>query len=84
MATRKTEEVENAAVKAPDTVTIKIPIDPSNRSEDDITVGLNGKMFKIKRGIPVDVPKGVAEILEHSESQERAAFEYIDQASSND
>ena len=67
-----------------DTVTIKVPVDPSNRKEGDITVGLNGKMYKIKRGIPVEVPKGVAEILEHSEDSERAALQYIDEASSKD
>lgn len=68
----------------PDVVTIKVPIDPANRKEGDITVGLNGKMYKIKRGIPVEVPKGVAEILEHSENAEQAALQYIDEASSKE
>lgn len=65
-------------------VTVKIPVDPANRREGDVTVGLNGKMFKIKRGIPVEVPKGIAEILEHSEEQERIALEYIEKASAKD
>lgn len=77
-------DIEATANKDSELVKIKIPVDPANRHEGDVTVGLNGKMFKIKRGIAVEVPRGVAEILEHSEIQERTALEFIDQVSSND
>ena len=37
---------------------------------DDVFVGLNGRTYKIQRGVEVKVPVGVAEILEHSEMQD--------------
>ena len=36
----------------------------------DVFVGLNGNTYLIKRGVEVEVPVGVAEILEHSETQD--------------
>ena len=33
-------------------------------------MGLNGRTYKIQRGVEVEVPVGVAEILEHSEMQD--------------
>lgn len=50
-------------------VTIQLFKD-NERYKDDLTVGLNGTFYKIKRGIPVKVPKGVAEIIEHSMIQD--------------
>ena len=41
----------------------------NHRYKDDVTVGLNGKFYRIKRGVKVMVPKGVAEILENSAKQ---------------
>ena len=36
-----------------------------NRYSGDVFVGLNGIGYNIKRGVDVEVPKGVAEILEN-------------------
>lgn len=59
-------KLENAANPAKkDTVTVRLPLTKTER--DDVLVGLNGKMYQIKRGHSVEVPRGVAEILENSE-----------------
>lgn len=76
MAEKKTPATAPEA-PAEERVTIKIPFDPTNPKAGDVTVGLNGKMYKIKRGVAVDVPPGVAEILEHAATEERRQFEYI-------
>ncbi len=40
-----------------------------NNNEKDIKVGVNGKLFIIKLGVPVEIPKYVAEVIEHSYNQ---------------
>ena len=45
------------------TVTIRIPIERDNK--EDKVVWVNGRRFLIKRGVYVDVPAAVAEILDH-------------------
>jgi hypothetical protein len=82
MATEKTTKAaENAAVKKqakPKTVKIKLPL--TRTEKDDVYVGLNGKGYLIKRGVEVEVPYGVAEILEHREKMLSIAMEYEAQA----
>ncbi|MBE5937692.1 MAG: hypothetical protein E7265_06645 [Lachnospiraceae bacterium] len=45
------------------------PIDMNNKGED-ITVGLNGKIYRIKRGVKVKVPKEVDLIIQNSMNQD--------------
>ncbi len=45
---------------------------------DDVTVIVNGKTYIIKRGVEVQVPKGVKYAIEDSARQERLAQKYID------
>ena len=89
MATKKTEAVEETVetteaveetvkAKAPKKVKIRIP---RTRSEsEDVYVALNGKSYLIKRGVEVEVPAGVAEILQHSEDMLAVAMEFEAQA----
>ena len=65
-----------AAVKK---VKIKLPLTRSEK--DDVFVGLNGKTYLIKRGVEVEVPEGVARILERKEKMLAIAMEYEAQAS---
>ena len=58
-------------------VTIRLPL--SREERDDVYVGLNGKGYLIKRGVNVDVPAGVAEILRRREEMLESAFAYEDQ-----
>lgn len=57
-------------------VIINVPLNPMNPLDTDITVGLNGVIYKIKRGEDVEMPKAVAEILQHSAHQKAAAIRY--------
>lgn len=58
-------------------VTIRLPL--SREERDDVYVGLNGKSYLIKRGVNVDVPAGVAEILQRREEMLEIALAYEDQ-----
>ena len=58
----------------PKMVTIKLPL--TRTEKDDVFVGLNGKTYLIKRGVAVDVPEGVAKILENREKMLSIAMEY--------
>ena len=59
-------------------VTINIPI--TRHEKDDVWVAVNGKSMQIKRGIDVEVPKCIAEALEHSQNMLVEAMEYEAQA----
>lgn len=56
------------------TVRIKIPLSRGNN--EDVWVAVNGRSYLIKRGVYVDVPAAVAEVLQHSEEMEAQAMEY--------
>jgi deoxycytidine triphosphate deaminase len=60
---------------AKETVKIKLPL--TRTEKEDVYVALNGKSYLIKRGEYVEVPVGVAEILEHKDKMlsEAMAFE---------
>lgn len=49
------------------------------RFANDVFVGLNGKGYQIQRGVDVQVPAGVAEILKHSEEQDALAASRMEQ-----
>ncbi|MBQ7873760.1 MAG: hypothetical protein IJ306_01165 [Oscillospiraceae bacterium] len=68
------EENKQGAVVDDGMVTIKLPL--TRTEKDDVYVALNGKTFLIKRGEEVRVPRGVAEILQHSEEMLREAIEF--------
>ena len=53
-------------------VTIRLFKDNGEYS-DDVYVGWNSRSFQIKRGVDVEVPRGVAEIIRESEEQAQAA-----------
>lgn len=42
----------------------------NDRYKDDVFVAVNGRSFQIRRGVPVDVPEYVAEVLERSIRQD--------------
>ena len=63
---------------APKKVKIKLPL--TRTESEDVFVALNGKTYQIKRGVEVEVPKGVAEILQHKEEMLAIAMEFEAQA----
>lgn len=81
---RRLEEHQNAAAhtdsggkrqKKEKKVKIRIPID--HRHKDDLTVGLNGTLYRMQRGKEVEVPEGVAEIINRSIEQDMQTEEMI-------
>lgn len=63
-----------ATISKPETVKIKLPL--TRTEKEDVNVWLNGKSYLIQRGVPVDVPAGVAEILERQEEMLEIAMNY--------
>ena len=65
-----------AVKKDEERVALTIPKIPGT-SNDDVIIGLNGKVYQIRRGVEVMVPPGVAAIYDESvkfteEAEERA------------
>ena len=46
--------------------------------ENYVIASVNGRVFKIKKGIPVEVPAPIAEVLEHSMQAEEAKDMFIE------
>ena len=65
---------------AKDTVRIKLPLLRNDSDNEGVYVAVNGKTYQIKRGVYVDVPACVAEVLEHSEEMQLQAIEYEESA----
>lgn len=55
-------------------VTVKLPW--IKGQPDAVNVGVNGRFFLIKRGVEVQIPYPVFEVLQHSEKMEMMAAEY--------
>lgn len=78
------ETVENTAAETVEEsrgkyVRIRLPL--TRDQKEDMYVGLNGVGYLIKRGQEVDVPAGVAEIIQRSEEMLAQALEYEDSVS---
>lgn len=50
----------------------------SDKYSGDIYVGINGRGYRIKRGVHVRIPKAVAEVLENSMEQDARTATLID------
>ena len=57
---------------------VKIRIPKTRDNADDVYVAVNGKSYLIKRGVYVEVPASVAEVIEHSEEMQAVSMEYED------
>lgn len=58
-------------------VTIRLFKD-NERYRDDVFVSVNGRTFQIKRGMEVQVPRYVQEVLENSMNQDMVAAAMMD------
>lgn len=58
-----------------DTVRVMLP-KAGEGQEQEVFVGVNGVGYRIRKGVEVQVPKAVAEVLKHAEeaSEENDAF----------
>lgn len=62
-------------------VKIKLPL--TRQDKDDVVVGINGKLYQIKRGVEVSVPEYVAKVLERKEKMLEIAMEYEEEMTKN-
>lgn len=76
-------QTQEAAQKNPleELVTIRLFKD-NERYRDDVFVSVNGRTFQIKRGVEVQVPRYVQEVLDNSMSQDMVAAAHGGQAGS--
>lgn len=70
--TKETKSTKKPAEKAKEE-RVDIMIPRVDGEEDEIVVGVNGLMYKMKTGMTHNVPKAVANVLELSYHQERIA-----------
>ena len=63
--------------------TVKIRLHLTRTEKEDVYVAINGRSWLIKRGVDVEVPECVAEVIKNSEAQGVEAMEYEAQASAN-
>ncbi|MBE6990210.1 MAG: hypothetical protein E7426_05645 [Ruminococcaceae bacterium] len=59
------------------TVTVLIPRG-RKQEENFVIVSVNGRSWKIMRGVEVEVPRHVAEVLENARMMAEAARSYVD------
>ena len=59
-------EIENVT-KTPKRKMVKIKIPRTKADQEDVFVSVNMETFIIKRGVEVEVPDYVAEVLQHQE-----------------
>lgn len=74
--TQEAEAVQAEPTEEKDTVVIRLFKD-NQRYKAPVFVGVNGVTYLIQRGVDVEVPKAVAEVLEHSEEMDNAAMAKI-------
>ena len=62
-------------------VKIKLPL--TKTEKNDVYVGVNGKAWLIKRGVEVEVPECVVEVLRHQEEMLSQAMAFEEAATSD-
>ena len=62
-------------------VKIKIPL--TRTETEPVYVAVNGKAFMIKRGVEVEVPDYVVEVLQHKEEMLAVSIAYEAEAAAN-
>ena len=74
-------EANKTANKATETAKeklVKIRIPRARDNQDDVFVGVNGRTWLIKRGVEVEVPECVAEVIRNSEEAAEASYAFSD------
>ena len=67
----ETEEQKQLREYYEEKVTINLFLD-NDKYKDDVIVNVNGKAWQIQRGVDVEVPRYVAQVLDNSVKQDRA------------
>lgn len=74
MAEAKKTTKKESLFPGEEMVKIKLPL--TRTEKDDVWVAVNGKSMQIKRGVEVEVPKCIAEVLQHKEEMLMQAMEF--------
>jgi hypothetical protein len=61
-------EIENVT-KTPKRKMVKIKLPRTSAKQEDLFVSVNMETFIVKRGVEVEVPDYVAEVIQHQEEQ---------------
>ena len=73
------EEEERVTIFPEEEERVTIKLFKDNKDyKDDLTVVVNGKAYRIQRGVEVSVPKSVAEVIEHSATQDEKTAQLIE------
>jgi hypothetical protein len=75
-------ENKTATEKVAKEKTVKIILPLTRTEKNDVSVGVNGNTWLIKRGVEVEVPECVAEVLRNSEEMLAKAMAFEEQAKS--
>lgn len=65
------EEPKKTGLYPQNTYIVHLPL--TSDKQDDVTVGINGKYYKIRRGEDVEVPASVYEVLKNQEKMDTLA-----------
>ena len=73
-------ETKTATEKVAKEKTVKIIIPLTRTEKNDVYVGVNGRTWLIKRGVEVEVPECVVEVLRNSEEMLAKAMAFEEKA----
>lgn len=62
---------------------VKVTINRERKDQGDVEVSVNGKVYQIKRGVEVEVPRSVKEVLDNMKKMDALRMERIDNATRN-
>lgn len=81
MANTTANKTENKPVEVKEKL-IKFTIQKTRELQDDVFVSVNDRTWQIQRGVEVEVPECVLEVLRHQQEMENIALAYEEAASS--
>lgn len=74
-----TEQANPSTVlEQPSEKMVKVRIPRTSKNQEDVFVSVNLKTYLIKRGVEVEVPESVAEVLRHQEEALEAIMQFED------
>lgn len=75
---------EETVTEAPDmNELIEIRINRDNKEQGDVVASVNGKVFRIKRGEKVKVPRYIVEVLENTRKMDELRIERMQEVTKN-
>lgn len=80
MADTTKKAVDNATKKEK-RVTVRLPKLPGQNANQEEFFSVNGKNYILKRGIELEIPEELAEVIINAEKAEEYAMNYVDELS---